>query len=63
MRMQDGHSFSLKNPFAVFSVILALLAALALYLYEGAARRGEEMAAIVMLIIAVIFINKIQKRR
>ena len=61
--MHQGRGFSLKNPFAVFSVVLAVLAALALYLYEGAARRGEGMAAIVMLTIAVIFVNKIQQRK
>lgn len=52
----------MKNPIRVLMTVLMVLAGYAILASNDALRRGERMTAIVMLFIAVIFINKVQTR-
>ncbi len=47
----------------VFVAVLAVLAGYALYAAQGAAHRGNGMAAFVMVVIAMLFWKAIQRRR
>jgi hypothetical protein len=53
----------MKNPFALFAIILSCLAVYALYASHGAYQRDERMAGFVLLIIAMIFLNRLQGKR
>jgi high-affinity Fe2+/Pb2+ permease len=52
----------LNNPWAVFIAILALLAAFALYRSEVAFQHRSLAEAFILMVIAVIFVKRIQKR-
>lgn len=52
----------LKNPWAVFLVILATLAALALYKSEVAYQHRNLMEGFILIVIAMIFIKRVQTR-
>jgi len=52
----------LKNPWAVFILILALLAVFALYRSGVAFRHHHLMEAFILMVIAVIFVKRIQNR-
>jgi hypothetical protein len=53
----------MKNPYALFGIVLSCLAAYALYASHSAYQRGEWTGAFVLLIIATIFVNRIQGQR
>lgn len=52
----------MKNRISLFVAVLIVLTGYAIYASHDALRRGEGMAAFVMLVIAAIFIQKVQKR-
>ncbi len=52
----------LKNPWAAFIVLLTILAAFALYRSEVAYQHRSLMEAFVLMVIAVIFVKRVQKR-
>jgi len=52
----------MKNPFAALAVTLVALAILALYLAHGALHRGNVALFVVLLAIAVIFWQRVQRK-
>jgi hypothetical protein len=53
----------MKNPFALFNLILVCLAGLALSMAPQALHRGDIMASFLLLVIAMIFWKRSQARR
>jgi high-affinity Fe2+/Pb2+ permease len=53
----------MKNPWALFAIILSLLAAYALYASNSAYQRGERATGFILIIIAMIFVKRIQGHR
>ncbi|HXW89044.1 MAG TPA: hypothetical protein VEK33_00720 [Terriglobales bacterium] len=51
----------MSKQMSLFVVILVILAGYALYAAQGALHRGERMAFIVLLFIAVLFWKRVQK--
>jgi len=54
-------NLKLKNSWAVFLVLLTVLAAFALYRSEVAYQHRSLMEAFIMMVIAVIFVRRVQK--
>jgi hypothetical protein len=53
----------MKNPFTLFAIILSFLTVYALYASHGAYQRGEQMSGFILLIIAMIFVKRLQGNR
>ena len=55
------HSISVKNRISLFVAVLIVLSGYAIYASTDALQRGERLAAFVMLVIAAIFLQRVQK--
>ena len=60
-RSKQRGNLKLKNPWTVFIAILALLAVFALYRSGVVLQHHSLMEAFALLVIAVIFVKRIQK--
>lgn len=59
--VSEEFSYRMSKQMSLFVVILVILAGYALYAAQGALHRGERMAFIVLLFIAVLFWKRVQK--